>query len=367
MKKVIILTTSTGQGHNQAAASLKTEFIKNNYDVEIFDFLDGCSHYLDKLITGSYEFSATKTPILYGIGYKITDIKFINSFLKIPFGIIDKRLAKHINDSQADIIIGTHPFTVNIVSRLKKKKLIDIPFISVVTDFEAHGTYISKQVDCYITGSDFTNDNLISKGIKPSKVKDYGIPIRSGFLTINNDITETNTGDYFNILLMSGSMGLEGISKVIKQLVLNPRKLRLIIVCGKNKHLKNSLEALYSKPINNKKIHIIGYSNVVSELMDASDVIISKPGGLTVTESIYKRLPIIIPFVIPGQETENSKLLVSRNCAVKIDKISDVNKIINDLIDHPEKLKKMKDNLDLLGANYSLKKVVELSNSLLKK
>ena len=100
--------------------------------------------------------------------------------------------------------------------------------------------------------------------------------------------------------------------------------------------------------------------------MDASDVIISKPGGLTVTESIYKRLPILIPFVIPGQETENSKLLVSRNCALRIDKISDVNNIVNDLIDHPEKLETMKANLSLLGANYSLNKVVELSDSLIK-
>lgn len=366
MKKVIILTTSTGQGHNQAAASLKNEFMKNDYEVEIFDFLKGCSESLNKLITGGYEFSATKTPLMYGIGYRLTDFRFINSFLRIPFGVIDKKLAQHINDSNADIVIGTHPFTVNIISRLKKKKLINIPFISVVTDFEAHGTYISNQVNCYITGSDFTNNNLISKGVDPCKVKDYGIPIRTGFLTIDDDITATSTGGYFNILLMSGSMGLEGISKVIKELVQNPRKLRLIIVCGKNKHLKESLDELYSKPIKDKKIHIIGYSNVVSELMDASDVIISKPGGLTVTESVYKKLPILIPFVIPGQETENAKLLISRNCAIRINKISDVNNIVNNLIDNPKKIEDMKNNLSLLGKNYSLQKIVKLSEELTK-
>lgn len=160
-------------------------------------------------------------------------------------------------------------------------------------------------------------------------------------------------------------MGLNSIYSVIKELMNNPRKLRLTIVCGKNEHLKNKLLKHYSKEIPNKKLHILGYSDLVSELMDASNIIISKPGGLTVTESIRKQLPLVIPFVIPGQETQNAKFLVEENCAIKLNSISEVNLIINDLIDNPNKLLTMHENLKKLGSNYSMQKIVELSNHII--
>lgn len=367
MNKVIILTTSTGQGHNQAADSLKDTFLKSDYDVEVFNFLKGCNKKLDKLITTGYYFSATKTPKLYGLGYHLTNFNHINDFLSVPFKLIDKKLAQHINSSNADIIIGTHPLTVNIITRLKKHGLIGIPFISIVTDFDAHSTYLSDEVDYYITGSEETSKMLISKGIETSRVLDYGIPIKQSFTYKDFSYDFVKKDDFFTILIMGGSMGLNSIATVVKHLVHNHNKLRLIIVCGSNKSLKEHLDKEYSHPIVDKKIYILGYTAMIAEFMDVSDILISKPGGLTTTESIYKNLPMVIPFVIPGQETGNAKILAEMNCAIRLNKISDINDIVNELIEKPEKLLNIKNNIKKLGSNYSTLRIVGICNDLLYK
>lgn len=368
MKKVLILTTSTGQGHNQAANSLAETFINNKYEVIKYDFLYNNSKFLNKVIVSGYEISATKFPRLYGLlFYYLTDFKYMNDTLKLSFGLSDRKLLTYINSVNPDIIIGTHAFSVNIISRLKKNKLIDVPFISVITDFKAHYTYISQYVDAYISGSSYTKEHLISRGIDKNKIFNFGIPIKKEFYTIDSEVASTKDSQYFNILLMSGSMGLSSIFYVLKELLKNKHKIRITVVCGKNTTLKKKLLKSYSNPIENKKIHILGYTNDISSIMDYCDIIISKPGGLTVTESIAKKLPLVIPFAIPGQETENIEFLLQNKCAIYINDLSFINKEIDKLIENPDILNIMKKRLEELGKNFSVDNIVKLSDKLIKK
>ncbi|SHK64454.1 processive 1,2-diacylglycerol beta-glucosyltransferase [Clostridium cavendishii DSM 21758] len=367
MKKVLILTTSTGQGHNQAANSLCYTFSQNGYEVEKLDFLYNNSKFLNNTIVGGYEVAATKLPHIYGLFYALTNVKYMNALLSVPFYITDKKMLAFINNIKPDIIVGTHPLTVNIISNLKKKGLIKIPFVSIVTDFKAHYTYISKQVDSYVTASSFTKNHLISRGIDANKIFDFGIPIKQDFFIKDEEISATKDNDYFNILLMSGSMGLDNISLVLKELIKNPNKLRITVVCGNNNHLKQNLLNKYGHPIKDKKIHILGFTNDVSALMDYSDVIISKPGGLTSTEAIVKNLPLIIPFAIPGQETENTEFLTEKGCAIYVKHIRNINLELNELIYNPHLLIKMRNNLKNIAKNYSINGIVNISNELLNK
>lgn len=367
MKKVLILTTSTGQGHNQAANALSSTFCKNNYNVEKLDFLYNNSKFLNNTIVGGYEVAATKFHHVYGLFYSLTNVKYMNSILSVPFYMTDKKMLKIIKEKEPDIIVGTHPLTVNIICNLKKKALIDVPFISIVTDFKAHYTYVSPYVDAYITGSKFTKDNLICRGIDKNKVFDFGIPIKQDFFLKNEEVSATKDSEYFNILLMGGSMGLSNISLVLKELMKNDHKLRITVVCGKNDILRQNLLNTYGKEIKNKKIHILGFTNDISALMDYSDIIISKPGGLTSTESIVKNLPMIIPFAIPGQETENTDFLTERGCAIYVNNLSNINKELNTLIDNPKLLSKMRNNLNQIALNYSVDNIVITANNLLKK
>ncbi|MBK1811446.1 UDP-N-acetylglucosamine--LPS N-acetylglucosamine transferase [Clostridium sp. YIM B02505] len=367
MKKLLILTASTGQGHNQAADSLVETFSQFGYEVIKYDFLYNSSKLLNNVLVVGYELFATKAPNLYGTFYKATNIKSMNNIIKVSFWKTSRKLLKFIDENKPDLIIGTHPFTINVVSMLKKNQLTELPFISVVTDFKAHYTYVSEYVDAYVTGSEYTKNDLISRGINSNLIFPYGIPIRREFYTKNHEYAEVKDSDYFNILLMSGSMGLTNIYYVLKELVNNKHKLRITVVCGKNTNLKNKLLSSYSSPIKDKKIHILGYTNDISAIMDYSDIIISKPGGLTVTESIVKNLPLVIPFAIPGQETENTEFLTNEGCAIYVDNLKDLNSSLDKLIEGPEELQTLKKNLYRLSSEFSLEAIVSLADNILEK
>lgn len=365
MKKILILTTSTGQGHNQAANSLKEIFERRGYTVEKYDFLESNSTFLNSTITMGYEFLASKIPGFYGFFYNITDKKITNRLLKYIFWNTERKLHNYISKEKPDIIIGTHPLSVNIVTHLKRRGLINTPFISIVTDFMVHYSYIDEYTDSYITASKYTKDYLASRGIDKNKIYPYGIPINPIFFHKDNSIIETKDTEYFNILLMGGSMGLENISYVLKELIKNKNKLRITVVCGNNTHLKNKLLSKYPSDIPGKKLHILGFTNDISSIMDYCDLIITKPGGLTVTESIAKNLPIIIPFAIPGQEVQNTEFLTKMGCALYVQNIRDINSNVDLLLENSDVLSSMKNNLNKLKESYSIENICSLCDSLI--
>lgn len=364
MKKILVLTTSTGEGHNQAANSISFKFEQAGYKVIKHDFLRSNSKLFAKLFINGYEFFASSFPIIYGYFYKITNHKIINSLIHKAFYFIRKKLFNIVSKEKPDIVLVTHPFAVTLAASIKAK--FNIPALVIVTDFKAHGTYINNNIDGYIVASDDTKINLSTRGIDINKIHTFGIPVKDEFF-INRIEDLSKSDDYFNILLMSGSMGLRNISYVLKELLNNKNKLRITIVCGKNESLKNELNEKYNKYIKDKKLHIIGFSRDIDVLMEYSDLIISKPGGLTATEAIAKHLPLIIPFAIPGQEYENVEVLTSNGYAIYLDNLLELNSLIDRFIDNPKELNKIKNNMTKLSTLYSKDKIVNLSDNLLKR
>ena len=332
MKKVLILTTSTGQGHNQAASSVAESFKNAGYEITKLDFLAKNNKFLNNIIVSGYEILASKFPTIYGFFYNITDKKLTNKLLKLLFFLGKKKVSKLINEIKPDVIVATHALSISVISDLKKHGL-KTPFILIVTDFKAHYIYVDSYVDAYITGSDYTKQSLIDRNVNSNKIYPAGIPINSKFYTEVTSANDLKDDEYFNLLLMSGSLGLNTIFIVLKELIKNPNKLRITVVCGKNNNLKNKLTKYCSNnQFENKKLHILGFTKDISYLMDYCDVIISKPGGLTVTESIVKNIPLIIPFAIPGQENENIDFLTTKGYSIHIKDLNKINNIINYLI-----------------------------------
>ena len=367
MNKILILTTSTGQGHNQAASSVAESFENAGYKVIKHDFLAKNSRFLNEAIVIGYEVLASKFPKIYGSFYNLTDKKITNTLLKIPFLLTKRKVLKLINKINPDVIVATHSLSVNIISDLKKHGLTT-PYISIVTDFKAHYTYVSPYVDAYITGSTYTKKSLMDRNVDSNKIYPVGIPINKRFYTEITSANDLKDGKYFNLLLMSGSLGLNTIELVLKELLKNPNNLRITVVCGRNDHLKNTLmNYCNSNKFINKKLHILGFTKDISYLMDYCDIIISKPGGLTVTESIVKNIPLVIPFAIPGQESENIDFLTSEGYALYVKDLTKINDTINDIIENPNKLSKMRLQLNHLSSTYSLTKIVEVAQKLQKR
>ncbi|MCT4592859.1 MAG: hypothetical protein N4A57_01085 [Anaeromicrobium sp.] len=363
MKKLLIFTASTGGGHNEAATSLEELFENNGYDVVKLDALKETNKVMNSIVTEGYELLLKIFPKAYSELYKKSNGKIISSrMVSIITKLMEDKIYNLIKEHKPDLIIATHPFVVNIIGELKRK--ISIPFISIVTDYKAHQTYIHKNVDAYITGSYYTKVHMMKKGIEKQKIFHYGIPIRKEFFLCSID-KKRNKEDVFTLLLMGGSMGLKAMEKVLENIMTSKNRMKIIVVCGNNKKLKNKLEKKYEGELNNKEMSIYGFTKNIPQLMDISDVIITKPGGLTVSESIAKNIPMIIPYVIPGQEEENSDFLIESGVALRTKKINHMVKVIDSLIQKPEELGNMKKKLKNLSKPYSRDAIVQLVNKLI--
>lgn len=367
MKKVLIFTASTGGGHNQAAKSLASKFQLYGYDVKVVDILKLTNKITEKFFADGYEILSCNLPIVYRGLYKYSDKQTINIKLsKYIYRIFKRKIYRSTRETNPDLIIGTHPFIVNIISRLKQRKRVFVPFISVVTDFKAHSTYFDKYVDAYITGSDYTNTGMIDKGIPEDRLYCYGIPIRQEFLSNNCNTIERY--DDFTVLLMGGSMGVKSIEKVLRGLVVKCKsKMKIIVVCGNNKSLMNKIESEYHRIPKDKEIIVYGFTNDIPNLMAKSDVLITKPGGLTVSEAIAKKLPIIIPYMLPGQEEDNAQFLSNSGIAMVINEIDEIDNVVDDLVNKPHILEEMKRKMEKIAENYSIDDIVKLGDELIKK
>lgn len=364
MKKALILTASTGAGHNQAAKTLESLYKDKGYETHIFDFLKNSSMLLNFIVADGYELLAKNVPRVYGDIYRISDQEFINDkLLKKIFVPVKRKVFKKIMNIGPEIIIATHPLAVSIVSRLKEKGIINIPFISIVTDYKAHYAYIDENVDAYITGSIYTKNSLVQRNISKDRIFSYGIPIREDFFT---NMNEQSQNKEFSILIMGGSMGLKDIGYVLQDIIKsNHNNLNITVICGKNEKLKNSLSENYSSKIDGMKINIIGFTEDVPGYMEKNDLIVSKPGGLTVSESIAKNIPMLIPFAIPGQEEENAEFLVESGAAIKVNNKEEINDIINNLIRNKEEYNRLKANMNELSRCFALENIVNLSDNLI--
>lgn len=361
MKKVLFLSASTGGGHNKAAKNLMDKFEEHGFEAVKIDLLKDSSMVLDTIVSDGYEFLAMKMPKLYGVIYKGSNIKSFNKIYKhSPMDYYDRKMLKKIREINPDIIVGTHAFAVALVTKLKHKGKLDTKFISIITDFKAHSAYVDNTVDAYITGSQYTKEDLKKYNIDEDKIYPYGIPISDDFYISD----QKNQDENFNILVMGGSMGMNGIEEVVEQLDSLPNTL-VNVVCGKNKSLKKHLDKKFERSIGAGRVTIYGFTDQIPVLMDQCDVIITKPGGLTTTEALVKKIPMIIPFAIPGQEYENLDFLVEEGAAIYLSDVSKVDLVVKELSQNENIYNDMKESIAGITAEYSMESIVNVSKELM--
>ena len=379
-KKVLIMSASTGGGHNRAAKAMKDEIEKKCIDgehitCEIIDSLKIVNGTMDKLISRGYEKSAKYTPKAWGGVYKLTESNLIsrNEFKDNPLtSLISRKLKKLIEVKKPDLIIGTHPFPMIALSTLKKHSQLsknnelstftesfhkyyqnlDIPpLITVLTDYTTHSAYIQNEIDYYIAGHEYVKELLIEDGIEAEKIKPYGIPVEKSFLTNRSRetvLSELNLDpNKFTVLLMGGSFGAGSIKDTLSELISIDRDFQIIVITGRNKSLKEKLEKnlMSHEQSIDKNICVLGFTDKMNDLLSAVDILVSKPGGLTTTESLLKEVPMIVPYFIPGQEEENLDFLSNCGASLRTSKKYTLSIILKVLIDNPDRIEMTKENI----------------------
>lgn len=369
--KVLILSISAGGGHGHAAEALKDHINLKcaKSEVKIIDTLKYINPIIDKVIIGSYLKTLKVTPSLYGKLYTYSegDYGITNTISAKLSKIMTYKLMPLIDEFNPDILVCTHPFPTEMVSIMKIKYDLKIPVVSIITDYYPHASWLHAHIDAYIVANQDMVEYMICKGIPKDTIYNLGIPVKPDFTyKYNREETLCELGLYSNkttILVMGGSLGMGKISSIYDQLNKLDKDIQIIIITGKNEKLYNELLKL--KRSSTKPTSIIGFTDTVNKYMQCCDLLLTKPGGLTITEALISHIPLGLFSPIPGQEEKNAQFLLNHNLAVDLSKIEQCTDILKNLLECEKQLIKIKENCIKFSKPNSGDDIVKLIESLI--
>ena len=355
LDRVLILSASYGEGHQQAALAVQDALIEENpgIEVKIVDYMRMVHPIMNSVARYCYLKSVRFAPVLYGLFYKGTSRISPESMLQKRLNHLGyDELAEFLTTYKPSIVLSTFPTPAGVMSMLKKRGLTDIPDATVITDHAIHSQWIHPCTDHYFVGSDHVRKGLIQRGIPEDRISITGIPIRPSFLASSNRTALRNKygldAELPTILMMAGSSGTMGdAAQICEEMFQSPTRMQILVVCGRNERLYKEIQDL-SKEAKNP-VWVFGFTRDVHELMAVSDLVITKAGGLTVSEALAMELPMLLYRPIPGQETQNAAFLVRSRVAVFARNRKQVNAYVERLLsDHGARLKKMRTNTNTI-------------------
>lgn len=370
--KVVILTVAAGGGHGHAAEAIKKHILLKNpsNEVVIIDTLKAINPLLDKVVIGSYLKSLKYSPSIFGKIYNYTedDDGFTSTISSKLIQMLSFKVQELIEELSPNIIVCTHPFPTEMVSYMKLNDVVKIPLVTILTDYAPHGMWLQNSIDAYIVSNEDMVEEMYTRGVPKEIVYPFGIPVQPEFLKrYDKNTTLTELGLDINkktILLMGGSLGMGKIATVFQKLMASSLDIQIIAIAGNNKKLYNEL--LNIKDNYEKKSVIIGYSNNVSQIMQASTLLITKPGGLTITEALLTHLPMVLFSPLPGQEVRNCEFLLKNNLAIFLNEEKDCVKELEKLIYSEDLLNTIKNNCKNFAKPNSGEAILNLLLNLIK-
>ena len=369
--KTLIFYASYGGGHINAAKSIN-EYLKNNYkniDVELIDCMKYVNKTIEKVTTAAYREMAKKMPWDWERIYSDSQKGPLAHITSRSNKILAIKLLKLLREKNPDLIISTHPFGSQMCSYLKRKKKISAKIATIMTDFAPHDQWLvgSDFTDYYFVAHDKMKKYLVKKGISKQKVFATGIPLSSRFLQPHDKekiLKELNLKSEKKTILFFGGgefgLGKTRTVEIFESFVSYCTDMQIIAIAGKNEKMKTAFEKIVSKYKRKDSVIVFEYTSQVPEFMNVSDLVVTKPGGLTTTESLASNLPMIVINPIPGQEEENAEFLEKNEIAIWIKKDDNVIEILENLFSHPDKLESMKENTKKLAKLHSTKDICNI-------
>jgi processive 1,2-diacylglycerol beta-glucosyltransferase len=358
--KILVIHATAGAGHQKAAEAIYYGLKKyTSHEVIIVDALDYSSPLFKKLYRSSYFFLISKVPWFWAFSFGMIDIPILLPLVRLIrriYNLINvQSLHKFLKEQNFDYIFSTHFMPNEISSALKKKGLITSKVITAVTDYDVHSIWLAKNVDKFAVATDWTKEKLKKMGVPQEKIFVTGIPTIEKFSEkYNKEELRKKLGvkdNIFTVLIATGSFGIGPIEEIIGKI----RNCQVIVVCGHNKTLFNSLNA---KP--NEMVKVFGLVNNMDEIMNVSHAMITKPGGLSISEALVTNLPMIFFNPIPGQETNNIMVLGQYGIGVKGQSIEHIVAELNKLKDSQEFYSTSLKNIQRIARPSAVKDIVAL-------
>jgi len=369
MFKVLITYANAGAGHRKAAEAVFDAIKRDgrNADARIIDALDYTNGIFRRSYPSTYLFLVNKVPHLWALCFYLLDYRPLGFIIRPLRRVLNKinsfKLEQFLIKEKFDILISTHFMPTEVTARLKMRGLVDTKLINVVTDYGVHAFWINKGADVYIVATEATKRELAAKGVDEKSIVVLGIPINPVF-SIKKDrgALLSNIGikdGYFNVLIGSGGFGVGPVREIVRNLGMLGGKLQILAVCGNNKKLYEDITGFARS--SKAPVKAFGFVNNMDELMEVSDLIITKSGGLTTSEALSKRLPMIILSPIPGQESNNSRLLVESGAAIRVDNAGEAGRAVVKIMNNNETLIKMKESISRIARPDSARDIAKLA------
>lgn len=307
---VLIVSSAFGDGHAKVAQAIEQSFRARGVErVHIVDLFARVHPWLNGVSRAFYLKSAIYAPNLYGLMYGATSAMKPEDPLGRLLHSMGKRKAKGILEYiRPDVIIHTFPYLA--ASELSKESASQVPVFTVITDYVLHGRWIHPHTMKYFIPTEKIKEALLEAGIDEQAIKVTGIPVRDAFRRAPDPAKVLRKHGLKDgrryILLAGGAYGVMSRVRNILKSVLDRTEFDLIVLCGNNHRLRTSMDNTYR---DNTRVHILGYTDDVHELMSISFCLLTKAGGVTLTEAFAMSLPVIVYRPLPGQEAGNAESL----------------------------------------------------------
>ncbi|MFC1804535.1 glycosyltransferase [Candidatus Omnitrophota bacterium] len=357
--KIFILYASAGAGHRRAAEAIYDYFGSQDPDLQLklVDSLEFAHPIFRIGYASGYSFLVSHLPHLWSLFFKFTCLHLPRSFVESVRSIVNRMsaqcLIRLLIRENPDCIISTHFLPSKVAAYLKRKSLIRSKLFTVITDYILHPFWLAEGTDTYIVPCSLTKDELRLAGVKNEMVKDIGIPIDIKFSKqYQKDEVRARLGlkkKKFSVLISTSAFGIGPIEKLVEAL---HRDVQLMVVCGRNTQLFSRLDELeYSN------VRLFTFVDNIEELMAASDLVITKPGGLTISELLAMELPPIFVSVIPGQEEDNLRALKNYGVGIKEKDPQRVSNIVLEYRSSLEKLNRAKEDLSRIKKPFAVREL----------
>ncbi|MEI6437677.1 MAG: glycosyltransferase [Candidatus Omnitrophota bacterium] len=337
--KILILHANAGAGHRKAAEAVFNGLKARGFtQASIVDALDHTNSFFKKAYPAGYEYMVGKLPKLWAAFFAVTDKDWAQPVFqgtrRIYNGLNAAPLVRMVKEGKFDVIVTAHFLSTEVIGDLRASgQLPGTKLVAIVTDYDVHKIWYSKGVDLYLVACDYTKKRLAAIGIPPERIAVTGIPLDEKFIVARDRAAlcrkiglRENT---FTVLLSTSSFGMGPIEELAALL----HDQQMIIITGNNKALCGRLTAK-ANPLHK----VFGFVDNMEELMAVADVMLTKPGGLSVTEALANALPLIFFSAIPGQEAGNVKVLAQSGVGLSDKSLPEIAAAIKAFAADPAKL-----------------------------
>jgi processive 1,2-diacylglycerol beta-glucosyltransferase len=256
------------------------------------------------------------------------------------------RFLRFLREQSWDLIVNTHFLSAEIIAHLRNKNEFSTPQFTVTTDFETHRLWVNQPCDLYFTATEEGARNLQSWGVPAADIRVTGIPIHPVFNQAKDRAQclerQGLVGDRKIVLQLAGGFGVGPVEQLLSAILQVDSPTEVVVVAGRNESLRDKLQQMDPPP--RHRLVVLGFTDQIDELMAVADVVVSKPGGLTTSETLARGAAMAVVNPIPGQESRNCDFLLEHGAAIKINNVATLAFKLSELLGNPDRLAQLKRN-----------------------